>query len=147
MAKIVVGVDGSPGSRAALRWAHREAQLRGAPLEVVTVWQFPVLTSLPAFGVMSPPEDLSGEAESSLLAVLTEEDVRSSAEVPVSTVVTEGAAAPALIDAAADAALLVVGSRGHGGFAGMLLGSVSQHCVGHAACPVVVVRDDQGDAV
>ncbi len=143
MSKIVVGVDGSVGSRAALRWAVAEARLRRAPLEVVSVWQFPVMTTLPAFGAMPPPENLGGEAESSLLAVLAEEEVTSTEEAPVSTIVAEGSPAAALIEAASDADLLVVGSRGHGGFTGMLLGSVSQHCVGHARCPVVVVRGDE----
>jgi nucleotide-binding universal stress UspA family protein len=143
MGKIVVGVDGSPGSRAALRWAHKEAQLRRTALEAVTVWQFPVMTSLPAFGAMPPPEDLSQEAGESLLAILDEEEVSSTAEVPVTTVVTEGAAAPALLDASEGADLLVVGSRGHGGFSGLLLGSVSQQCATHGRCPVVVVHADQ----
>jgi nucleotide-binding universal stress UspA family protein len=142
MGKIVVGVDGSPGSRAALRWAHEEARLRSATLEVVAVWQFPMMTSLPAFGAMPPPEDLSGEAEASLKQALVDEGVVSTDEVPVTTVVAEGAAAPSLLDAAADADLLVVGNRGHGGFTGLLLGSVSQQCVSHGPCPVVVVRTD-----
>jgi len=143
MGKIVVGVDGSAGSRAALRWAHAEAQLRGATLEAVTVWQLPVMAWLPAFGAMPPPEDLSGEAERALVATLAEEGVSSTEEVPVVSVVAEGAAAAALLDAADDADLLVVGSRGHGGFTELLLGSVSHQCVSHAPCPVVVVRSDQ----
>ena len=75
MGKIVVGVDGSAGSRAGLRWAHAEARLRSAPLEVVMAWQFPMMTSLPAFGAMPPPEDLSGEAERALQQALTDEGV------------------------------------------------------------------------
>jgi len=142
MGKIVVGVDGSPGSRAALHWAHEEAKLRGATLEIVTVWQFPVMTSLPAFGAVPPPEDLGADAERTLLAVLSEEGIAASDDVPVSTVVTEGAAAAGLLEAAKDADLLVVGSRGHGGFTGLLLGSVSHQCASHATCPVVVVRSD-----
>jgi nucleotide-binding universal stress UspA family protein len=140
MGKIVVGVDASEGSRAALRWAFDEARLRACPLDVVTVWQYPVLTTLPAFGALPPIEDLSTEAETSLTQVLAEEGVASTDAVAVSTVVAEGAAAAALLEAATDADLLVVGSRGHGGFTGMLLGSVSQHVVSHAPCPVVVVR-------
>jgi len=140
MGDVVVGVDGSEGSRAALRFAYEEAGLRRCPLVVVTVWQYPVLTTLPAFGALPPIEDLSGEAENSLRQVLDEEGVATTDEVDVQTVVAEGAAAAALIEAAHDADLLVVGSRGHGGFTGMLLGSVSQHVVSHAPCPVVVVR-------
>jgi nucleotide-binding universal stress UspA family protein len=140
MSGNVVGVDASAGSRAALRWAHEEAALRGTTLTAVTVWQYPVLTTLPAFGTLPPIEDLSKEADAALHAVLDEEHVTSTDVVPVETVVAEGPAAAALLEAAADADLLVVGSRGHGGFTGMLLGSVSQHCVAHAPCPVVVVR-------
>ena len=140
MGKIVVGVDGSPGSRAALRWAHAEATLRGATLEALTVWQFPVMTSLPAFGAMAPPEDLGTDAEQLLLEILGQEGVAPTDDVPVRALVSEGAAAPALLEASHDADLLVVGSRGHGGFSGLLLGSVSQHCTTHGTCPVVVVR-------
>ena len=140
MGKIVVGVDGSAGSRAALRWAHTEAVLRACPLEVVTVWQFPVMTSLPAFGAIPPPEDLSGAAESSLQEILQEEGVASTDAVAVTATVAEGSAAAALLAVAADADLLVVGSRGHGGFTGLLLGSVSQQCTMHGPCPVVVVH-------
>lgn len=142
MSKIVVGVDGSAGSRAALRWAHEEAGLRHATLDVVTVWQFPMMTSLPAFGAMPPPDDLSGDAENALLQTLMDEGIASTDEVPVTTVVAEGAAAPTLLEAAKDADLLVVGHRGHGGFTGLLLGSVSQQCATHAVCPVVIVRTD-----
>ncbi|HEY6533745.1 MAG TPA: universal stress protein [Acidimicrobiales bacterium] len=139
MGKIVVGVDGSVGSRSALRWAHAEAVLRSCPLEVVLVWQFPVMTSLPAFGAVPPPEDLSGDSEASLQATLQEEGVASTDAVPVTATVAEGAAAAALIEVAKDADLLVVGSRGRGGFTGLLLGSVSQQCTMHGRCPVVVV--------
>lgn len=139
MEKIVVGVDGSTGSRTALRWAHAEAQLRGARLEVVAAWQYPITTSLPAFGAMPAPEDLSSQSRDSLIALLTEEGITATGPVDVSTLVAEGTAAQVLLDASKDAGLLVVGSRGHGGFSGLLLGSVSQQCVTHAPCPIVVV--------
>jgi nucleotide-binding universal stress UspA family protein len=142
MSGIVVGVDGSPGSRAALHWAHAEARLRATTLTAVSVWQIAMMTTMPSFGAMAPVDDLTDAAEAALLAVLDEEDVHATDDVPVESVVTEGAAAPALIEVARDADLLVVGSRGHGGFTGVLLGSVSQHCVNHATCPVVVVRAD-----
>jgi nucleotide-binding universal stress UspA family protein len=140
MNKIVVGVDGSPGSIAALRWAHGEAELRSARLEVVSVWQYPMMTTMPAFGAMPEVSDLSNLTEQSTLAILAEAGIESTPELPVTICVAEGTAASALTAAAADADLLVVGSRGHGGFAGLLLGSVSHQCTMHAPCPVVVVH-------
>ena len=140
MHKIVVGVDGSDGSRAALRWAWAEAQAHGAALEVVTAWQYPITTSLPAFGSMPTPDDLEGEARQAMLAVVAEEGITAEAGVTVTTLVAEGTAAQALLGAAEEADLLVVGSRGHGGFAGLLVGSVSQQCGSHAKVPVVVVH-------
>jgi nucleotide-binding universal stress UspA family protein len=140
MNKIVVGVDGSPGSIAALRWAHGEAELRSARLEVVSVWQYPMMTTMPAFGAMPEVSDLSNLTEQSTLAILAEAGIESTPELPVTLCVAEGTAASALTNAAADADLLVVGSRGHGGFAGLLLGSVSHQCTMHAPCPVVVVH-------
>jgi hypothetical protein len=140
MGKIVVGVDGSDGSREALKWAFAEATLRGAALEVVTVWQYPITASLPTFGAMTTPDDFETDARPTLLAILADEGITAAAPMPVSTLVAEGNAARALLDAASDADLLVVGSRGHGGFTGVLVGSVSQQCVHHATCPVVVVH-------
>jgi nucleotide-binding universal stress UspA family protein len=138
--KIVVGVDGSPGSVAALRWAHAEAALRGAALEAVAVWQYPMMTTMPAFGAMPDATNLSKQTEEHLLEILRENDIESTPEVAVSVSVAEGTPASALTNAAGDADLLVVGSRGHGGFAGLLLGSVSHQCTMHAPCPVVVVH-------
>lgn len=140
MGKIVVGVDGSPGSIAALRWAHAEAGLRGAELEAVSVWQYPMMTTMPVYGAMPDLTDLSKRTEEHLLDVLREAGIGSTPEVPVTISVAEGTAASALTAAAAGAELLVVGSRGHGGFAGLLLGSVSHQCTMHAPCPVVVVH-------
>lgn len=140
MSRIVVGVDGSPGSIAALRWAYAEAALRGAALEAVAVWQYPMMTTMPAFGAMPDVTDLSTQTEQHLLDLLQENDIRSTPEVAVSVSIAEGTAASALTNAAKDADLLVVGSRGHGGFAGLLLGSVSHQCTMHAPCPVVVVH-------
>lgn len=140
MGKIVVGVDGSSGSREALRWAFAEATLRNDALEVVIVWQYPITASLPTFGAMSTPEDFNTDARTTLLAILAEEGITAEAPIPVSTLVAEGNPARALLDAADTADLLVVGSRGHGGFTGVLVGSISQQCVHHAKCPVVVVH-------
>jgi nucleotide-binding universal stress UspA family protein len=140
MGKIVVGVDGSAGSREALRWAFTEAKLRNDALEAVIVWQYPITASLPTFGAMNTPDDFEVDARSTLLAILADEGISAEAPIPVSTLVAEGNPARALLDASEGADLLVVGSRGHGGFAGVLVGSISQQCVHHAKCPVVVVH-------
>ena len=140
MKKIVVGVDGSDGSIAALRWASEEATLRQAALEVVAVWQYPMMTTIPAFGTLPEVADISEHTEQTLKATLDRCEVESTPEVPVTIAVAEGTAVGALLAAAADADLLVVGSRGHGGFAGLLLGSVSHQLTMHATCPVVVVH-------
>lgn len=140
---IVVGVDGSDQSRNALRWALDEARLRGAEVEAVQVWDYPVLTYIP--GVVSPPtfahDDLEAEARTELDqavdAVL--DDVEGAPGVE--RVVIEGSAAEQLLRRAGDADLLVVGHRGRGGFADLMLGSVAHQVSAHATCPVVIVRD------
>ncbi len=139
MGKIVVGVDGSKTSRAALRWAYAEAQARGDSLEIVTVWRLPVTTTMPAFDALPIPEGIDDQTRESLIAICAEEGVTADGPVPVTTLITEGSAAAALLDAAAQADLLVVGARGHGGFTGLVLGSVSNQCVHHSPVPVVVV--------
>lgn len=145
--RVVVGVDGSAGSRAALAFAAQEARLRGARLEVVVAWQYPVLTTMPAFGVLPPVEEMAAEAREGLLQFLRDEGLTTDPELDVTPVVAQGPASAALLDVSKGADLLVVGSRGYGGFKGLLLGSVSQACVTHATCPVVVVpapRDEPG---
>jgi nucleotide-binding universal stress UspA family protein len=135
--RIVVGVDGSPLSVAALRWALRQAELTGAAVDVVYAWHMPAADGwAPA---MELAQSLVRAGEQGLVDAVAEVAGDRPA-VPVHTRVTEGNAAAVLLQAAEGAALLVVGSRGHGGFVGALLGSVSQHCVQHAPCPVVVVR-------
>jgi nucleotide-binding universal stress UspA family protein len=144
MSRIVVGVDGSPNSATALRWALREAQLRGGQVEAVIAWQ------LPAWFVI----EAGGRLELSRLATELEQDARKalhrcvrdalrvSRGVPVDEIVVRDAPAKVLLEIAKGADLLVVGSRGRAGFAGLLLGSVSTACVSHAPCPVVVVHPD-----
>jgi nucleotide-binding universal stress UspA family protein len=140
---IVVGVDSSDGAKAALRFALDEARLRHASLRAVHAWQ---LGYIGAAGLGNPyttfdPDlnDVRAAAETSLDAVLDE--VASNGNgVVVERRVVEGTPATVLVDESREADLLVVGSRGHGGFAGLLLGSVSQQCAHHAACPVVIVR-------
>jgi nucleotide-binding universal stress UspA family protein len=143
MQKIVAGVDGSDGSREALRWAVDEGRLRGARVVALHAWELPLA---PAAVSPAPRLDLVGavtelhERALQLVTALVEEVAGGDSTIAVEPVALEGPAAPALIDAARDADLLVVGSRGHGGFTGLLLGSVSQQCVHHAPCPVVVHR-------
>lgn len=133
---IVVGVDGSAQSKGALRWAAGQAELVGADLKVVMCWDFPSF----AYWVAIPEGmDLEGDTRKALDDEVAEV-LGSKPTVAVSKVVRQGRAASILIEASRGALLLVVGSRGHGEFAGMLLGSVSEHCVTHADCTVVVVR-------
>ena len=138
--RIVVGVDGSPSSIKALRWAVRQAKLTGAEVEAVIVWSYP--TGYGLAQVSDGAVDFEGDAGKILAEALAEVS-GIAPDVMVEPLVAEGHAADVLVREAKGAALLVVGSRGHGGFAGMLLGSVGQHCVQHAACPVLIVRDDR----
>jgi nucleotide-binding universal stress UspA family protein len=138
--RIVVGVDGSEQSRQALRWALRQAEVTGAVVEAVIGWE-PPFTGWGGDVPAAERKELGVLAEK----VLTENVAKvsgSGAGVEVRTRAAEGTPAQVLLTAAADddVVLLVVGSRGIGGFAGALLGSVGQHCVQHAPCPVVVVR-------
>ena len=89
--------------------------------------------------MLPPADEMSEEAQRGLTALLRDEGLADDPDLEVVEAVFQGPAGSVLLDAAADADLLVVGSRGHGGFAGLLLGSVSLQCVTHAACPVVVV--------
>jgi nucleotide-binding universal stress UspA family protein len=174
---IVVGVDGSPASKAALGFAIEEARLRAAELTVVHVYRAsppgdrghadPLDVGVfvpfgPGYTPPGPPDETSRRAamlrreedwrRAQSMIQAEEEHARELIEAMVgefaaaagvevtSLAIGDAHPAEALIDAAADAQLLVVGSRGRGGFAGLLLGSVSQQCVHHARCPVVVVR-------
>jgi nucleotide-binding universal stress UspA family protein len=139
MTRIVVGVDGSAGSANALQWAVREAELRGATVVAVLAWGYldqkhggDEVAFDPAYG--------QGEAEAALAAAL--EATLSPAQVSaVEHIVVTDLAHRAVLDAATGADLVVVGARGLGGFAGLLLGSVSQKVLTEATCPVAVVRD------
>jgi nucleotide-binding universal stress UspA family protein len=139
---IVVGVDGSDSSRAALRWAHDEAAHHGASLTVVAAWHLPTLPMAPPFGAL-PDEGYAAQPKRTALEVLEELVAgleRHEPAVDVRTMIVEGNPAKVLIERSDECDLLVVGSRGLEGFSGMLLGSVSQHVVAHAHCPVVVVK-------
>ena len=137
---IVVGVDGSPGSRKALTWAAAEAAEHRADLVVVNVWEH---TLLPPVGSVSVSEryvpDPSQRTADDLLQVIKEE-LGEEPPVLVRPLVRQGSPAKVLIEESAGADMLVVGPRGHGGFAGLLLGSVSQHVSAYAKCTVAVIR-------
>jgi nucleotide-binding universal stress UspA family protein len=134
---VVVGVDGSEASNDALVWAARYVSLIGGQLHAVAVWEWPASLgmALPLPDNYSPLDDADAELRKTVAQVLGD-----GSSIPVFTEVREGSPPYSLVSAAADAALLVVGSRGRGGFTGLLLGSTSEHCVRHAPCPVVVVR-------
>ena len=140
MSVIVVGVDGSEESEGALRWAIEEAHLRRATLRAVHVWTYPVIFA----GEFVPPDLVDANALRDAAQKALDDTVAEVAgETPdayIERVVKHGSAAHVLVEAAREADLLVVGSRGHGGFAGSLLGSVSQQCAHHAPCAVVIIR-------
>lgn len=145
---IVVGVDHSPGAKAALLFAAKEAQLRGATVRAVHAWQYGYIgypglgEGVPALG--SDLKELQATAEAALAGSVREALTES--DVEIEERVVQGAPAGVLVDQSRDADLLVVGSRGRGGFAQLLLGSVSQQCAHHAECPVVIVhakRDEE----
>ena len=135
--RIVVGVDGSEGSVRALGWAARQADLTGATLEVVACWEWP---SSYGWGLPLPADYRPDEDAATALAGIVDAARRDHPGVEIRSRVVEGHPARILIESSADADLLVVGSRGHGEFSGMLLGSVSEHCVTNAHCPVLVMR-------
>ncbi|HEX9260278.1 MAG TPA: universal stress protein [Acidimicrobiales bacterium] len=140
MKRIVVGVDGSAGSQQALAFALEEACLHGATVVAVHAWQPPIVYGSGFSPVpVLPADGAYEEAAKTLLADAVSTVLKGHPGQAVDQIVLEGAAGEVLLDMAADADLLVVGSRGHGTFVGMLLGSVSQHCVHKAQCPVVVV--------
>lgn len=141
MSVIVVGVDHSAGAKEALRFAVEEAQLRRATLRAVHAWRIGI-----GAGYIGSPaiegvglDELRAAADAAIDATLREA-VPGASGVEVERRVVEGAPAAVLVEESRSADLLVVGSRGHGGFARLLLGSVSQQCAHHAECPVVIVR-------
>ena len=136
--RIVVGVDGSPSSKAALRWAICQAELSGAVVEAVTAWWYPS-----GFGLAGAPGDAADsadDAEKTLTVALGEVSGLDPAVV-VRPRIIQGHPAEVLVREAARADLLVVGGCGHGGLLATVLGSVSQHCAQQAPCPVLVMRD------
>jgi nucleotide-binding universal stress UspA family protein len=160
---VVVGVDGSDGSSKALAWAVQEARMRGAILRVVHAWKVPRLSEAAYLQAATPvnpsglsawdektydefrsqvvdvPEGEPGEAEASVASQVTAV-LGPSPDITVERQLSQGRASQVILDAARDADLVVVGSRGRDGFAGLLLGSVSSQVVHHARCPVTVIH-------
>jgi nucleotide-binding universal stress UspA family protein len=139
--RIVVGVDGSPSSQAALQWAADQADRTGADVDAVIAWEYPALAA--GFGFAATAMITNSqyrEYAEKVVADAVSRVTEPGSGVRFSTRVGEGNAAQVLLDASAEAELLVVGSRGHGTFAGAVLGSVSTRVAHHAPCPVVVVR-------
>jgi nucleotide-binding universal stress UspA family protein len=138
--RIVVGVDGSRHSEEALRWAARLAVIFGGRLEAVAAWEYP-----PAYGWPPPaPSDWDPGHDMDKVLGDTMRAVFGDQPPPgVQLRVAQGGAAKVLLDACEGATMLVVGSRGHGGFAGMLLGSVSANVAEHASCPVLIIHGGQ----
>lgn len=136
--RIVVGVDGSAPSNQAVEWAAKQAALTGSALVLVAAWHVPAM----AYGSLVPvPQDLDlAGATRDLVDQVADAVEKQHPGLDVVRRVTEGQPALVLVEESEGANLLVVGSRGHGAFAGMLLGSVSEYCVTHATIPVVVVH-------
>jgi nucleotide-binding universal stress UspA family protein len=136
--RIVVGVDGSRHSVEALRWAAYQASALGAGLEAVTAWEYPA-----SFGWAAVPSDWDPAKDmEKVLQDAVSEAFGDRLPAGIELQVREGGAARVLIEASQGATMLVVGSRGHGGFAGMLLGSVSANVAEHASCPVLIIHGD-----
>jgi nucleotide-binding universal stress UspA family protein len=141
--RIVVGVDGSPSSVAALRWAIAEATVTGDTVEALMAWQYPISADgygwAPVF--IDERMNLKAYAEKTLSEAI-DRAIGPDCPFAVERRVVEGYASSELVAESAHADLLVVGSRGHGTFADALIGSTSQNCAHHAKCPVVIVRGE-----
>jgi nucleotide-binding universal stress UspA family protein len=144
--RIVVGIDGSPESEAALSWAMDEAAIRSAVVEAVHTYDVPVFSDPVGIGTTALYENLPemDEAARELVDKLVARHARP--EVTVQTLVAQGPAGGILVDRSEGADLVVVGARGHGAVASFFLGSVSQHVAHHAQCPVVIIPHAAADA-
>ena len=135
MERIVVGIDGSPAAHEALEWALDEARRRDATVEVVLAWHEPFVMGYDYLGELDPSA-FAAEAERIMDATIAAVDTTG---VTVEHKVIPGRPSQVLVEEAKGAALLVVGSRGRGGFSGLLLGSVSQQASHHSPCPIVII--------
>ncbi len=150
MNEIVVGVDGSEESRAALAWAVEEGRLRQAPVLAIHAWEVPMVPA--PTGLVPPSVEVVGdltelrEDAASLVETMVREIAGDAADVEIRPLTVEDKPVNALLDAAErnDAQMIVVGSRGHGGFVSLLIGSTSDQVARHATCPVVIHRHRRG---
>jgi nucleotide-binding universal stress UspA family protein len=137
--RIVVGVDGSEPSRKALRWAASAAEATGATVDALTVWHLPV-----SYGWSFVPDEWNPSVDAThSLNKAVDAAFPDGRPSRLNLVVKEGVPAKVLLEESKTATLLVLGCRGHGGVAGLLLGSVSANCAEHASCPVLVVHGDK----
>lgn len=145
MSRIVVGVDGSSPSSSALRWAVEEATLRRATLDIVVSWDYPVMAASEPIFIPTPDKTvLESDAETTAEAMIANSGLPTSGvEYRVHT--PEGRPGESLVEMAAGADLLVVGSHGSGVIKELFLGSVSNYCAHHSPCPVVLVRCQERD--
>lgn len=140
---IVAGFDGSEHSQAALNWAMDEARQRNGRLHLITAWNKPPMAWYPAVLETAAGEIAAEESPEKIAGTLQADALKSAADGAVAAtgqVVRSDSPASVILDAAQDADLVVVGSRGHGGFSGLHLGSVTTQVINHAPCPVLVVR-------
>lgn len=137
--RIVVGVDGSPESVLALKWAQTLAHALDATITAVTAWHMETV-----FGSYIVPDWDPDEGARQILKDAVQEAFGGNPPEGFSGVCIRGTPAKVLMEHSKSAQMLIVGSRGHGGFAGMLLGSVSSACAEHAGCPVLVVHGERG---
>ena len=150
MNEIVVGVDGSEESRAALAWAVEEGRLRQAPVLAIHAWEVPMVPA--PTGLVPPSVEVVGdltelrEDAASLVETMVREIAGDDTDVEIRPLTVEDKPVNALLDAAErnDAQMIVVGSRGHGGFVSLLIGSTSDQVARHATCPVVIHRHRRG---
>ncbi|HET8928347.1 MAG TPA: universal stress protein [Microbacterium sp.] len=138
--RVIAGVDGSASSIAALRYAARVAAAFDAPLEAVTTWAFPRLADAYTVAAWSPEDDAAA-----VLKAAIEQAFGSEPPAGLVGTVLPGPPARTLVQLSRNAGMLVLGSRGRGGFAGLLLGSVSTACAAHAHCPVLIVHGEGAD--
>jgi cation-transporting P-type ATPase F len=138
---IIVGVDGSPESNNALRWAALEAKLRGAKLKAVHCWLYPVGVGIDVYTL--PPEEVMEKSAASALDAAIDAALEGFDAVPaIERVVVNGSPGHVLTTMSDDAELVVVGTRGRGGFTGLLLGSAANQVAHHAKCPAVLIHKE-----